>query len=318
MIHVLCLNPAIDKLFEIDGFTAGEDYPGQTPHVAVGGKGVNVARVLSQLGEDVRLYAFLGEDGGEAVRREMTARCSCVFVSVPGACRTTINILDRAGGRETVITEAGPRADREQTRRLLAELDRALRPGDMVCCSGSIIPGAPEDFYAAVSRMAVAAGARCALDCNARTLPPSLAGASYALAKPNERELAALTGQPRTQDARRLRMMAREGMPQAERVLVSMGAAGGVLMTLGGAWRASLPPVRVVSSVGSGDATLAGALSALARGMDGAQTLRLAMACGVANAALGGNGSIERQELERVMENITVEELHDKGGQFPC
>ena len=136
MIHVLCLNPAIDKLFEIDGFTAGEDYPGQTPRVAVGGNGVNVARVLSQLGEDVRLYAFLGEDGGEAVRREMTSRCSCVFVPVPGACRTTINILDRAGGRETVITEAGPRADGEQTRRLLAALDRALCPGDMVCCSG--------------------------------------------------------------------------------------------------------------------------------------------------------------------------------------
>ncbi len=309
MIHVLCLNPAIDKLFEIDGFAVGEDYPGQTPRVAVGGKGVNVARVLSQLGEDVRLYAFLGEDGGEAVRREMTARCSCVFVSVPGACRTTINILDRAGGRETVITEAGPRADVEQTRRLLAELDRALCPGDMVCCSGSIIPGAPEDFYASVSRMAASAGARCALDCNAHTLPPSLAGASYALVKPNERELAALTGQPRTQDARALRRMAREGMPQAERVLVSMGAAGGVLLAPGGAWRASLPPVRVVSSVGSGDATLAGALSALARGMDGAQTLRLAMACGVTNAALGGNGSIERQELARVMENIPVEAL---------
>ena len=93
MIHVLCLNPAIDKLFEIDGFTAGEDYPGQTPRVAVGGKGVNVARVLSQLGEDVRLYAFLGEDGGEAVRREMTSRCSCVFVPVPGACRTTSQLF---------------------------------------------------------------------------------------------------------------------------------------------------------------------------------------------------------------------------------
>ena len=312
MIHVLCLNPAIDKLFEIDGFTAGEDYPGQTPRVAVGGKGVNVARVLSQLGEDVRLYAFLGEDGGEAVRREMTSRCSCVFVPVPGACRTTINILDRAGGRETVITEAGPRADGEQTRRLLAALDRALCPGDMVCCSGSIIPGAPEGFYAAVSRMAKAAGARCALDCNARTLPPSLKGASYALAKPNERELAALTGRARTQDARALCAMAREGMPQAERVLVSMGAAGGVLLAPEGAWRASLPPVRVISSVGSGDATFAGALSALVRGMDGETTLRLAMACGVTNAALGGNGSIERQELERVMENITVEALSDK------
>ena len=309
MIHVLCLNPAIDKLFEIDGFTAGEDYPGQRPRVAVGGKGVNVARVLSQLGEDVRLYAFLGEEGGESVRREMSARCSCAFVSVPGACRTTINILDRAGGRETVITEAGPRAQEEQVRRLLDLLGDALRVGDMVCCSGSIIPGAPGDLYATVSRMAAAAGARCALDCNAATLPQSLAGAAYALAKPNERELAALTGEERTQEPWALCALARRGMPQAERVLVSMGAAGGVLCAPDGAWRASLPAVRIVSSVGSGDAALAGALCALSRGMEGGQLLRLSMACGVANAVLGGNGSVRRQELEHAMENIVIQAL---------
>ena len=61
-IHVLCLNPAIDKLYVIDGFTAGEDYPGQRPEVRIGGKGVNVARVLSQLGARVHLYAMRGEE----------------------------------------------------------------------------------------------------------------------------------------------------------------------------------------------------------------------------------------------------------------
>ena len=309
MIHVLCLNPAIDKLFEIDGFTAGEDYPGRTPRVAVGGKGVNVARVISQLGGAVRLYAFLGEDGGEAVRREMEARCACLFITVPGACRTTINILDRADGRETVISEAGPRAQEQHVRRLLSALGDALRPGDIVCCSGSVIPGAPIELYAQVSRLAREVGARCALDCNARTLPHALEGAAYALAKPNERELAGLTGQERTRDARVLCAMARQGMPQVQRVLVSMGAEGGVLTAPGGAWQATLPKVPVISSVGSGDASLAGALCAMERGLDEAQTLRLAMACGMVNAMIGGNGGVSSGELEWALERIQIKEL---------
>ena len=318
MIHVLCLNPAIDKLFEIDGFTAGEDYPGRKPRVAVGGKGVNVARVISQLGEAVRLYAFLGDEGGEAVRREMEARCACLFITVPGACRTTINILDRVSGRETVISEAGPCAQEEHVRRLMSSLRDALRPGDMVCCSGSIIPGAPAELYAQVSRLAREAGAKCALDCNAHTLPMALEGAAYALVKPNERELAELTGRARTREPGMLCTMARQGMPQAERVLVSMGAAGGVLTAPGGAWRATLPDVRIISSVGSGDATLAGALCAMARGLNEAQTLQLAMACGVTNAMTGGNGSVRGEALKWAMKNIQIEEIRATKEETPC
>ena len=104
MIHVLCPNPAIDKLYAIDGFSAGEDYPGQRPAVRFGGKGVNVARVLSQLGEDVHLYAFMGEESEAGFAREMKPRCACTCVLTGGACRTTVNIIDRKRNQETVIT----------------------------------------------------------------------------------------------------------------------------------------------------------------------------------------------------------------------
>lgn len=81
MLHVICLNPAIDKIYRISDFAAGEDYPGQKPEVRVGGKGVNVARVLSQLGAPVHLYGFLGE-GGDVIRKEMkdavSARFRCI------------------------------------------------------------------------------------------------------------------------------------------------------------------------------------------------------------------------------------------------
>lgn len=309
MIHVLCLNPAIDKLFAIEGFAAGEDYPGQRPRVAVGGKGINVARVVSQLGERAALYAFLGEDGGEAVRREMEARCDCAFVTVPGACRTTINIIDRLSGRETVITEAGPRAGERDVAKLLGRLRESVRAGDIVCCSGSIPQGAPGDIYAQVSRLCEAAGARCALDCNAQALPASLEGARYALGKPNDRELAALLRLPRTREPREVLRRARRLMPPYGALLVSMGAEGGLYADGESAYLARVPDAPVVSTVGSGDASFAGALCAMERGLSGAAALRLAMACGVANAMSEAVGSVEAEAVSRMEREIEVQRI---------
>lgn len=280
MLHVICLNPAIDKIYRIPDFAAGEDYPGQKPEVRVGGKGVNVARVLSQLGAPVHLYGFLGE-GGDIIRKEMKERCVCSFFDVSGACRTTVNIIDPKSGRETVITEAGPQVGESDVRELLLELSDRVQPGDIVAASGSIIAGAPADIYAQISRICVEIGAKCALDCNTSALKSSLSGnVRYILGKPNERELCALLRRERTKDVRALAEMARELMPPYEMLLVSMGAEGGILVTREEIYAAHIPPLDVVSTVGSGDAAFAGALFALEKGMDKRLILQTAMSCG--------------------------------------
>lgn len=315
MIHVLCLNPAIDKFYEIDGFAAGEDYPGQRPRCINGGKGVNVARALCQLGERPTLYAYLG-DGARALVQEMRPLCPCVFFDVPGSCRTTINILDRSSGRETVITESGPTICPAHVHQLMEMLEDSIGKGDIVVCSGSIISGAPADIYAQVSRLCEQVGARCVLDCNAGTLPASLENARYALGKPNERELCALLGEARTQEPEKIAALSRRLMPPYGALLVSMGAAGGVLVTKEAAVYAPAAKIQVKSTVGSGDACFAGAVYAMARGMNMEETLPLAMACGAANAAREDTGvgdaaavfALAREmEIRRIAENRATE-----------
>ena len=305
-MHVICLNPAIDKLYVIDGFEAGEDYPGQRPVVRIGGKGVNAARVLSQLGMQVHLYALLGEDSEPGFRREMEPRCRCTFIPVPGACRTTVNIIDSRNGRETVITESGPQVEDSHVRRLMEELEADLCAGDCVLLSGSVIAGAPKDIYAAISRLAQRKGARCALDCNAKALPASLENAHYALGKPNERELCALLGQERTDEPEKLIALARTLLGTYDALLISMGAKGGLWVDARQAWLARMPEIPVVSTVGSGDAAFAGAMAAIAQGMDAADALHLAMACGAANAMLGEVGSVRPEDVREMMKRIIV------------
>ena len=305
MIHVLCLNPAIDKFYEIDGFASGEDYPGQHPRSVNGGKGVNVARVLAQLGERPTLYAYLG-DGAKELEREMRELCTCVFFDVPGTCRTTINILDRQNGRETVITEAGPTITAAHVNQLLFALEDMIEPGDIVVCSGSIIDGAPDDIYARISRLCMQYGVRCVLDCNAKTLPASLEDAAYALGKPNERELCALLGVERTQEPEKIVQLARKLMPPYDALLVSMGAAGGVYVTREGAVYSPGVKVNVVSTVGSGDACLAGAVYAMAHGYNIEETLRLAMACGAANAQREETGVEDQNTVRCIAEKVNT------------
>lgn len=309
MIHVLCPNPAIDKLYAIDGFTAGEDYPGQRPAVRFGGKGVNVARVLSQLGESVHLYAFMGEESETGFAREMGPRCACTFVRTAGACRTTVNIIDRKNGKETVITEAGPQVSDQQVETMLNALEENIRPGDIVACSGSIIAGAPAELYACVSRLAKRKGARCALDCNANALPKSLEDAAYALGKPNERELCALLGETRTQEPERIAQLARKLMPPYGVLLVSMGGSGGVWVDRHAAYRADVPDLPVRSTVGSGDAALAGALRGMSLSLAAPEALRLSMACGVANAMLGEVGHVRMEDVRTVAAQIDIRKI---------
>ena len=309
MIHVLCANPAIDKLYAIDGFAAGEDYPGQRPVVRFGGKGVNVARVLSQLGESTHLYAFMGEESEAGFAREMKKRCKCTFVTTAGACRTTVNIIDRRQNQETVITECGPSVSDAHVEQMLCALEENIQPGDLVACSGSIIAGAPADLYVQVSQIAEKKGAKCALDCNAGALGPSLKDAKYALGKPNERELCALLGEERTQDPQKIAAYARRLMPPYDMLLVSMGGAGGLLVTRDAAYLARVPDVPVKSTVGSGDAALAGALRALSLGLAPDRTIRLAMACGVTNAMLGEVGSVRMQDVHAIEQAMEIDQF---------
>lgn len=308
VIHVICLNPAIDKFFEIDGFLAGEDYPGQRPRCVNGGKGVNVARVLAQLGEKPMLHLFLG-DGGKALEEEMDRLCDCDTYKVKGSCRTTINILDPKNGRETVITEAGPTATQGNINLLMDTIEDTVNPGDIVVCSGSIIDGAPADLYARISRLCGQFGVRCVLDCNAKTMPDSLKDAVYALGKPNERELCALLRADRTQNPQEIAELAKRVMPPYDALLVSMGAAGGVYVTSQGAAYSPGIEVNVVSTVGSGDACLAGAVYAMAHDMNMEETLRLAMACGAANARRADTGVGTLKEVRTLAEQISVQKM---------
>ena len=125
------------------------------------------------------------------------------------------------------------------------------------------------------------------------------------MGKPNDRELCALLGAERTQNPEEIASLAKQ-LTAFDSLLVSMGAAGGVYVTKEGAVYSPGAKVEAVSTVGSGDACLAGAVYAMAHGYSIEETLRLAMACGAANAKREETGVASREEALALAMNIPV------------
>lgn len=305
MIVTLTPNPSLDRTVEVPALLRGEVLRATSSRVDPGGKGVNVARVL--LANGVEAAAVLPVGGGEGAQLvDLLAAEGVKAVAVPIGAPVRANItVAEPGGTVTKLNEPGPRLSDQEVDRLLDEtVQVAERTGAtwIVGC-GSLSPGTPDDLYARLIRGAHRAGRRVAIDTSGTPLAAALAaapGTGPDLIKPNEEELAELVGRPlhtlgEVIDAA---TALRDGGVGA--VLVSLGADGAVLVDAGGAMYAVPPPITVASTVGAGDATLAGYLATASAGATSGDALAGAVTWGAAAASLPGTRMPTPDDFQRL------------------
>ena len=309
MIHAICLNPTIDRTYYINGYYPGNQYKGLTPHICPGGKGINVAKVCALMGTPVTLYGFVGKENSKQLLDALSqTNITLELLSVPGYTRTSINIVDNHNHRETELMEIGPYVDPEASRQLLERLQTRLAPGHLVICSGISTPGVPEDFYVQISKVCQKAQAKCLLDTNGQNLKDSITG-HFFMVKPNHQELCELFNIDPTYNVETLRALAGKLMSYTEWVLASMGDKGGLLVGKDECYLAQVPEVPVKSAIGCGDSSVAGFAIAIQQGASPEDALRLALACGTANAMTEGAGVLKKEDAEQLIEKITVMKL---------
>lgn len=285
MIVTVTPNPSLDRTAQLGELRRGEVLRASRVRLDPGGKGVNVSRALAAAGSPTVALLPAGGPVGERLA-DLLAPEGVPVVAVPisGTTRSNITLVE-ADGTTTKINEPGPElspAELAVLRQRTVEL--AARAEWVVCC-GSVPAGVPDDFYAQLGELARAAGAKVAVDSSGAPLAAALA-ARPDLIKPNLDELAELAGRslPQLGDVVQVcRGLVAEGVGA---VLVSLGARGAVLVEGAETWHALGPLVAVRSTVGAGDAALAGFLHA---GGTGPQALRAAVAYGTAAVAQEGS-----------------------------
>ncbi|GIH95834.1 1-phosphofructokinase [Planobispora siamensis] len=285
MIVTLTLNPSLDRTIEVGALTRGAVIRAAATHLDPGGKGVNVSRALLANGiRSCAIVPFGGDEGGRLIGLLSAEGIDMVTVPVTGPTRSNVALAE-PDGTITKINEPGTELSAAELDAVAEAVLGAAGSADWVVASGSLPPRVPADLYARLCRRFAAAGILVAIDTSGPALTAALP-ARPALVKPNREELAEATGMKITtlgdaiEAAGRLRAMG------AGTVLASLGADGAVLIQDDGIWYGEGPVAEPRSTVGAGDAMLAGFLAAGARG-----EVALAEALAWGTAAVGLPGS---------------------------
>ena len=311
MILTVTMNPAIDTAYQLDKLVI-DDVNRVSPKKTAGGKGLNVSRVLCQLGDDVVATGLLGGHMGAYMGSLMDADgIKHDFTPIAGETRICLNILHE--GNQTELLESGPEVSADELAAFSAKFAELVAKADCVTISGSLPKGVPADFYAGMVAEAAKHDVPVLLDTSGASLDAALeAEVKPTLVKPNLTEINDLLGTAFTpDDLPRLRetLAADARFAGIPWVVVSMGAAGSVAFHEGRAYRATSTPIEAVNATGSGDSTIAGFAHAVAAGMGAEDVLRYGNTCGKLNAMDPRTGHLVMEKWDEVFNDIQVVEL---------
>jgi 1-phosphofructokinase family hexose kinase len=304
---IVCIsaNPALDRRVRIGALRLGEVNRAASAVMMPGGKSAHVAMTAVALGARAVWVGFSGGSTGDEneaglVRLGIEVRP----VRVSGATRVNIEAIEE-DGRITEILEPGPSisgGEREAMLNACAQGFEGDWNGAVAVISGSLPQGIETGFYAEIIRASRAAGVRVFLDASGAALRDAI-GARPDFVKPNLAEARALLGG----DVDGIRAAAELISRGAASAAVTMGADGLAWKEKSGAvWVARPPKLKVVSTVGSGDATMGGFAFAAATGLKGEEAVQLAAACGAANTQAELSGQVRRSDVERLIGKIEV------------
>jgi 1-phosphofructokinase family hexose kinase len=311
----LCVsaNPAMDKQIRMTEFRIGAVNRAADATPEPGGKAAHVAMALRALGEQPQWVGFAGGSTGDMLISGLQAlgiRAQPIAIQAP--TRENLAIVDDAGTVTEILQPGGkPSAKEVRSFRKACETEFARGKQKLVVIlSGSLPPGVPTNFYASLIHIAHSHGCRVILDSSGEALRRAIA-ARPDLAKPNREEAEALTGTT-IRDVRSAREALEHILAMGARsVAISLGKEG-VLWSAGRGetiLHAHAPEVRKRSTVGSGDATVAGFAYGIDNRLSPGKVLKLAVACGSANCLADSPGRVRLSTVRKLEKEVRVETL---------
>jgi 1-phosphofructokinase/tagatose 6-phosphate kinase len=306
-------NAAVDKTLTVPNFQTGFRHRSSESLTLPGGKGVNIARALKSLGAPVVVTGLVGGLAGQQVA-EGLQRESILhdFTPIAGESRTSTVVVDPTTMQQTEIIEKGPAVTEEEVEQLLDKIDYLARGARIVVLAGSLPRRMGEDFYDQVIRRVRPHRCYVVIDSAGSPLRQGTRGRPDLIC-PNLREAEDLVGHEFHDD---------QDIVEATGLICEIGTRNVIIKTphgcvgrfrVGRAQRvyvADVAPLSsVVSTVGSGDAFLAGFVNARFQKLDHAECVRQALAVGAANTQRYGAGVLDLEDVRRLMESATVEEV---------
>lgn len=308
-VVTITLNPALDLTGSVDALKVGSVSLVKRSDLHAAGKGVNVAKVLSDLGADVTVTGFLGKDNPELFHQlfeEIGVKDE--FIEVEGSTRINVKLVE-SNGEVSDINFPGVQVTAEDIARFEDTLFRLAETHDYFVLAGSLPGGVTPELCAAWIEKLHQLGKKVLFDSSKAALSAGMDAHPW-LIKPNDEELSDFVGQhleTPEQCQQAAQSLADKGI---ENIVVSMGANGVMWLNQGEWLRAQPPRMNVVSTVGAGDTLVAGLCWGHMQVMPKNELLRFATALSALAVSQVGVGLTSQEELENIKRQTQVSELN--------
>lgn len=301
MIITVTLNPAVDETIYIEKLKAYSVNKVSRSRMDPGGKGINVSKMVHQLGEKTLALGFCGGENGLFIRKALEARGipeALTITDVP--TRKNTKIVEIATGFTTDLNVQGEAVGKEAFARFMKTYETYLDEGNIVVLSGSIPEGLPRDIYRKLCNLAKEKGCRVILDASGDGLREGIKGEPF-LVKPNVHELEELVGRDLTSEEDiidKSRLLLTDAL---KHVIVSLGEEGALWITENQVIKQAVPKVIVKSTVGAGDSMVAGIAVGLVSGLLNREGFRLGVASSVAAITVEGTDIPKKEVVENFL-----------------
>jgi 1-phosphofructokinase len=305
-IVTVTLNPAIDRTLHLASFALGHVNRVDSERTDPGGKGINVAKVIKALHHPVLVTGFLGSNNCTVFKNYFTQEDIVNhFVETPGENRVNIKIVDTQSDVVSELNFPGITPTSTDLDNLQATLRQLAQSHKWFVLSGSLPPSVPTDIYAQFITMLHEYDCKVILDTSGPALAAGIAARPFAV-KPNLPELSQLMNAPMESDEAILgaiKQLLSQGISQ---VAISLGEKGSLVADCHQILRAKAPTVPVSSTVGAGDAFVAGFSVGQARGLSLEDSIRLASASAGAAVALPGTQAGSLSDVHSLLNKVQI------------
>jgi 6-phosphofructokinase 2 len=299
------MNPAIDVNTSVDNVTAERKLRCSNPSREPGGGGINVSRAIKKLGgESIALYICGGLTGQMFQELLDNEGLNHKPIPIRDGTRENIIVFEESSTLQYRLCMPGPILTNDELKSSLDQIFALSPSPDFIVASGSLPPSAPKNFYAQIARVAKKLGSKIIVDTQSESFQLALEEGLF-LVKPNLRELSQL-GEHKIEDEKQIEDMA-EKIVQSSRsevVVVSLGAAGALMVTKEGNRYIRPPTVPIKSKVGAGDSMVAGIVLALSQGKTIQDSVSFGVAAGTAAVMTPGTELCRREDTERLYEEM--------------
>ncbi len=307
-VTTLTLNPAIDQTLEVELFEVDHVNRISASRSNAGGKGVNVASCLADWGVSVCASGLLGMDNSELFSKLFEhKKITNGFIRCNGSTRTNIKILNKQNGVTTDLNMPGLDISKLSLDMLLARLDE-VENGSILVLSGSLPKGCPDDFYSQIMQELAHKNLRIIVDTSGPALSSILNNklAKPFMIKPNLHELQTFVGTELKEMADIIKAAQKLNASGIENIIVSLGHEGSLFVSSEGVLHADPPTIQAESSVGAGDAMVAGLVAAVLARLDLEDTAKLATAFAVGKLGLHGPNLPSRETINSLANSVSI------------